>query len=120
VLIGQGEELAHRLGTDSAHRLEQAFHHGTEHFIGLQVQRRQGQTGVAAVQDVCTQQSQPTNRAGHQGPDNRFGRRIAGQRVQVALHDGGGRFFGHDEEPNPMFIALQRIIPTAMSSRHAQ
>ena len=30
-------------------------------------------------------------------PDDRLGGRIAGQGVQVALHDGGGGFFTHDE-----------------------
>ena len=99
MLVGQGEELAHGLGTDRTHGLEQPFHHAAKHFSRLQIRRRPGQTWVAPVQHVGAQPLQPVNGPVQQLPDDRLGGRIPGQGVQVALHDCSGGFVIHDELP---------------------
>ncbi len=80
VLVGQGEELAHGLGTGCTHGLEQPFHHGAEQLVRLQVQRRLHETGVAPVQQVGAEQLQPTGRPVQERPDDRLGGRISRQR----------------------------------------
>jgi hypothetical protein len=85
------------LETDRAHGLEQAFHHGVEHFVRLQVQRRQRQSPVLAIQEVRAQHLQTADRPVEQRSHDRFGGLVPGQGVQVALDRGGGGFFGHDE-----------------------
>ena len=99
VLVGQGEELAHGLGTDRTHGLEQPFHHAAKHFRRLQIHRRPGQSRVAPVQHGGAQPLQAVSGPFQQLADDRLGGHIPGEGVQVALHDGGGGFFTHDECP---------------------
>jgi hypothetical protein len=95
VLAGQGEELPRRRRARLAERLEKPLDHGREHLVGLEVQRRPGQAGVAAVQEVGAELVQPADGPVQQGPDHRLGGGIAGQFVQVALDGDSGAFLVH-------------------------
>ena len=95
VLAGQGKELTRGCRPDLAERLEQPFHDGPKHFVHLEVQRRLGQARVAPVQKRGAQLVQPADGPVQQCPDDRLGRRIAGQLIQVALDHNGGVFFTH-------------------------
>jgi hypothetical protein len=99
VPAGQGEELTHVRGAGLAQGLEQPLDHGAEHLVGLQVERRPGQPGVAAVQQRGAELVQPAGGTIQEGPDDRLGGRTAGQLVQVALDDDGGAFLVHGNPP---------------------
>ena len=72
---------------------------GAEHFIGLEIQGWASQARITAVEQRCTVEVQPVDSPLQQGPDDRFGWRVAGQFVQIALNDGRGLFFGHGQSP---------------------
>jgi hypothetical protein len=95
VLAGQGEELARGRRSGLAQRLEQALDHGAEQLVGLQVQRRPGQSRVAAVEEGGAEVVESPDGLVEQGPDDRLGGCAGGQLVQVALDDDGGGLFGH-------------------------
>jgi len=62
MLVDQGEELLHGLGSDRTHGPQQARDDGAEHFVRLQIQRRQRQAPVAAVQEVGAEEVQVAHR----------------------------------------------------------
>jgi hypothetical protein len=62
-----------------------------------QVQRRLRQPRVAPLQERGAKQAQAVDCPFQQVPDERFWGRVAFQRVEVALDDGGSRFFVHGE-----------------------
>ena len=57
---------------------------------GSRFKRRSRQAGVAPVEHAGAQHLQPADGAVEQRPDERIGGRIPGQRVEAALHGGGG------------------------------
>ena len=105
MLVGQGEELPDGPGADLAHGLEQPLHDGVEHLVRLQVQRRARQSRVAPVEEAGAEHPQPADGPVQECPDDRIGRRVAGQRDQVALDDGGGVIVAHG--------GLGRVVSTA-------
>jgi hypothetical protein len=59
------------------------LHHCADKLVVLQVQRRQGQAAVLAVQEVATEDLQAPDRAVQQGADDRLGGLVPGQRLEV-------------------------------------
>jgi hypothetical protein len=101
VLVGQREELPHRPGPDLAQGLQEPLGHGVEQFLGLEVQRRPRQAGIAAVQQRGAQQVQAADGPVEQGRDDRLGGRIPRQLVQVALDHGGRLVIAHGPPRRP-------------------
>jgi signal transduction histidine kinase len=51
------------------------------------------------VEEIGAQHVKPEDGPIQQRPDNRFGGRVPGQRIQITLHGGGGVIFAHREYP---------------------
>jgi hypothetical protein len=96
VLAGQGEELADAGRPGLAQRLQEPLDDGREHLVGLEVQRRSGEAGVALVEQGGAELVEAADRPIQQCPNDRLGGRVAGQLVQVSLDGGGGVFPVHD------------------------
>src|SRR5262249_45195180 len=109
---GQGEELADSRGTHHLQGLEQPLHNGTEQFIRLEVERRPRQPRELAVEEQCTELMQPTDSPVQQGSNDRLGRRLSPQGVQVALHDGSGVLFEHCHIPSGWKCNSPRLMST--------
>ena len=77
-----------------------------EQIVRLQVERWLHQTWVAPVQKVGADQLQSTHRLVHERPDDGLGGRISGQRVEIALEDGGGRFCTHETQTRRFYRGL--------------
>ena len=111
MLVGQAEELAHRLRAGFTHRLEQPFGHGAEQFLRLQVEGRLRQTWVAPVEQGGAQEVQPADRPVKQIPDNRLGEGILGEVVKEALDHGRGMLFARRENPSARGQVERLILP---------
>ena len=119
MLVGQGEELPDGRGAGRPQGREQPGHHAPEQLVRLQVHGRSRQPRVALVQERGAQQAQAADRPFQQLPDDRLGGGVPGQGVQVALDDGGGRFFVHGRGTRGT-SRLRTSVPILVSTRPSQ
>ena len=96
MLAGQGEELPRARRAGLAECLEQPLDHGPEHLVRLEVRRRPGQAGVAAVEQRGAELLQPVDGPAQQSADHCLGGGIGRQLIQITLDGGGSWFCVHD------------------------